>query len=80
MTLHPPTAVAAQLGVSRAFIYREIQRGKLKAHLLGAGRGRLRISDQQILDIGVFTPDIPNAELADAIITVAAEHRQEPTP
>lgn len=30
--------------------------------------------------IGVFTANIPNAELADAIITVAAEHRQEPTP
>lgn len=25
MTLHPPTAVAAQLGVSRAFIYRATQ-------------------------------------------------------
>lgn len=30
--------------------------------------------------IGIFTDEIPNAELADAIITVAAEHKQAANP
>jgi len=39
--------IANRLGVSESFVYEEYNRGNLQGHKLGAGRGRIKFSENQ---------------------------------